>query len=64
VLSSRSQQNLPITRAAITARFSCFSGSLTFNSPKSDFHLLKVVLSIAQNPSFLSPSETQYFRFL
>ena len=33
-----SQQNLPITRAAITARFSCFSASLTFLSPKSDFH--------------------------
>ena len=41
-----SQQNLPITRAAITARFSCFSWYLTFNSPKSEFHLLKVALSI------------------
>ena len=38
VSASRSKQNLPSTRAAITARFSCISGSLSFLSPKSDFH--------------------------
>ena len=55
VLASGSQQNLPITRAAITARFLCFSDYLTFNSPKSEFHLLKVTLSIVQNQTFIYP---------
>ena len=37
VPTMRSQQNLPSTLAAITARFSCISGSLTFSSQKSNF---------------------------
>ena len=60
ILASRSQQNLPSTLAAITARFSCISGSLTFSSKKSNFQYMKVAFSLVQNPSFISPPKAYY----
>ena len=56
VLIRRSKHYLPTPMAAVTALFTCFSGSQSFKPANSDFQALKLPLSSLRTVSCLSPS--------
>ena len=56
-----SKQNLPLTQAAITARFPMHFGRLSFLSLNTEFQEMKVSVSLAQSLALPYPSRRSIF---